>query len=264
APRARLFGELGPAPVRERAQRRLEAWLAAEAGRRLAPLARLDEALRSGRLRGLARGLAWRLVEAGGVLDRAEVREETAALSPVERRSLRALGVRLGAFSIFLPGLPSREALHFVRAVLAPGLPAPRPGRMAGGQETPLRPVLAAAGLRRVGDLLLEATRLEALDAALRAAPSSGRGIEVAPGLADILDGPVEHLFAALRALGFTPAERPSMDRPATWRRRRGPAPRPPSGKAEASPFSALAALRTPETPKRAARPGRRRRRASR
>jgi RNA polymerase sigma-70 factor (ECF subfamily) len=45
----------------------------------------LDEALRTDRLRGLARGLAWRLVEAGGLLDRAEVREEAAALSPAER-----------------------------------------------------------------------------------------------------------------------------------------------------------------------------------
>jgi len=264
APRARLFGELGPAPVRERAQRRLEAWLAAEAGRRLAPLARLDEALRSGRLRGLARGLAWRLVEAGGVLDRAEVREETAALSPVERRSLRALGVRLGAFSIFLPGLPSPEALDLVRSVLAPGLPAPKPGRLTKGQEAPLRPVLAAAGLRRAGDLLLEAARLEALDAALRSAPSSSRGVEVAPGLAKVLDGPVEHLFATLRALGFAPVERPATDRPVTWRRRRSPAPSRELVKVEASPFSALAVLRTPEPQKSAVRKARRRRRTAR
>ncbi|MCA6228837.1 MAG: hypothetical protein IM654_03835, partial [Phenylobacterium sp.] len=200
----------------------------------------------------------------GGVLDRAEVREETAALSPVERRSLRALGVRLGAFSIFLPRLPSPEALDLVRSVLAPGLPAPRPGRLTKGQEAPLRPVLAAAGLRRAGDLLLEAARLEALDAALRSAPSSSRGVEVAPGLAKVLDGPVEHLFATLRALGFAPVERPATDRPVTWRRRRSPAPSRELVKVEASPFSALAVLRTPEPQKSAVRKARRQRRTAR
>lgn len=267
APRARLFGDLGPVPARERAQRRLEAWLAAEAGRRLAPLAALDEALRGGRLRGLARGLAWRLVEAGGVLDRTEVREEAAALSPAERRSLRALGVRLGAFSVYLPALPSPEALDLVRAILAPGLPPPAPGRLLRGQEPPPRPVLAAAGLRRAGDLLVEAARLEALDAALRAAPATGRGVEVSPGLASLFDAPAEHLFAVLRALGFAPLERPRTDAPVAWRRRRPPAPRSPGPAVVASPFSALAALKPQaETPGRARprRPGRRPRKPGR
>lgn len=267
APRARLFGDLGPAPVRERALRRIEAWLAAEAGRRLAPLARLDQALRTDQLRGLARGLAWRLVEAGGLLDRAEVREEAAALSPAERRSLRTLGVRLGAFSVFLPELPSPEALDLVRAVLAPGRPPPRPGRLARGQDAAPKPVLAAAGLRRAGDLLLEASRLEALDAALRAAPSSPRGVEVTPALAQVLDGPVEQLFAVLRALGFAPLEKPRTDAPVLWRRRKAPAPRPQAPISDASPFSALAALRPLEgKPARARGPrkGRRPRRPGR
>jgi ATP-dependent RNA helicase SUPV3L1/SUV3 len=267
APRARLFGDLGPAPVRERALRRIEAWLAAEAGRRLAPLARLDQALRTDQLRGLARGLAWRLVEAGGLLDRAEVREEAAALSPAERRSLRTLGVRLGAFSVFLPDLPSPEALDLVRAVLAPGLPPPRPGRLARGQDAAPKPVLAAAGLRRAGDLLMEASRLEALDAALRAAPSTPRGVEVAPALAQVLDGPVEQLFAVLRALGFAPLEKPRNEAPVLWRRRKAPAPRPQAPISDASPFSALAALRPLEgKPARARGPrkGRRPRRPGR
>ncbi|MCA6286040.1 helicase-related protein [Phenylobacterium sp.] len=261
APRARLFGDLGPAPVRERALRRIEAWLTAEAGRRLAPLARLDEALRTDRLRGLARGLAWRLVEAGGLLDRAEVREEAAALSPAERRSLRSLGVRLGAFSVFLPDLPSPEALDLVRAVLAPGLPSPRPGRLAHGQDAAPKPVLAAAGLRLAGDLLVAASRLEALDAALRAAPSTPRGVEVAPALAQVLDGPIEQLFTVLRALGFAPLEKPRNDAPVLWRRRKAPTPRPQAPISDASPFSALAALRPPEgKPARARRPARGRR----
>ncbi|WP_375269323.1 helicase-related protein, partial [Phenylobacterium sp.] len=52
SPRARLFGELGEAAARERAQRRIEAWLAAEAGRRLLPLRKLDAAVADGKIKG--------------------------------------------------------------------------------------------------------------------------------------------------------------------------------------------------------------------
>lgn len=260
APRARLYGDMGPAPVRERAQRRLEAWLAAEARRRLAPLARLDEALRSDQLRGLARGLAWRLVEAGGVLDRATVREETAALSPAERRTLRGLGVRLGAFSLYLPALASGEAADLVLSVIAPGSALPQAGRRLRGQAAPPATVLAAAGLRLVGDLMVEVARLEDLDAALRAAPSTGRGVQVGPGLAAVLDGSVEHLHLVLKALGFAPVERPAPDAPSLWRRRRQPAPATPPAPPSASPFSALAALRALPPARAGRRPPRRRR----
>ena len=55
APRVRLFGELGPQPARERAARRLEAFLAAEAGRRLPALRELEEAVAVGRAQGPGR-----------------------------------------------------------------------------------------------------------------------------------------------------------------------------------------------------------------
>src|SRR5690606_6540736 len=116
APQVRLYGELGPAPARERAARRLEAFVAAEADRRLKPLRRIELAVAEGRLKGLARGLAYRLLEGGGVLDRAAVREDAKALSQVERRALKAFGVRLGAFSLYLPALLRPQALAFSQA----------------------------------------------------------------------------------------------------------------------------------------------------
>lgn len=64
-----------------------------------------------GRIKGLARGLAYQLVEGGGVLDRRHVAHEARALSQDERRALKTLGVRFGAFSLFLPGLLQPEAL---------------------------------------------------------------------------------------------------------------------------------------------------------
>ena len=65
----RLIGDLGPTAARDRAQRRIEAWLASEAGRALRDLRRLKQAVENGTLKGLPRGLAFRLIEAGGVID---------------------------------------------------------------------------------------------------------------------------------------------------------------------------------------------------
>ena len=96
APRARLHGDFGAAEVRERAARRLEAFVAGQAAERLATLKRLEAAIGSGNLKGLARGLAWRLVEAGGVLDRRTVEADLVHLSKAERRALRELGVTIG------------------------------------------------------------------------------------------------------------------------------------------------------------------------
>ncbi len=113
----------GPEPARERAARRLEAFVAAEAGRRLGPLKRLQAAVSEGRLKGLARGIAYRLIEAGGVLDRRAVAADVKALSQAERRALRGLGVKLGAFSLYMPGLLSETARSFAGAFVADASP---------------------------------------------------------------------------------------------------------------------------------------------
>ena len=92
APRVRLIGEFGAEPQRERAARRLEAFAAAEASRRLGALRRLKEAIEDGRLKGLARGLAYQLVEQAGALDRRLAESRIRALSRHERRMLKGWG----------------------------------------------------------------------------------------------------------------------------------------------------------------------------
>ena len=69
-PRVRLIGDFGADAARERAARRLEAFVASEASRRLFVLKRLTEAIADGTLKGLARGVAYQLVEQFGILDR--------------------------------------------------------------------------------------------------------------------------------------------------------------------------------------------------
>ncbi len=247
SPRARLFGELGEAAARERAQRRIEAWLAAEAGRRLSSLRKLDAAVADGKIKGLPRGIAYRLLENGGVLDRAEVRDEVKALSQVERRALKGLGVRIGAFSLFMPGLLRQDAQAFAQAFAAEAGWRPPAGVSRAPDPAPEAWRLAAFGLRPVGRLLVPVTGLERLDERLRAAPrQAGASLLIDQAREELGWSPGE-TDQILRALGYAPASKPRTGEPTAWRRRgekaakAQPATRAPS----ASPFAALAALKT-------------------
>ena len=73
---------------------------------------------------GLARGFAFRLVEALGVLPRDTVAGEVKALDQEARAVLRKHGVRFGQFTVFLPALlkPAPTRLRLVLWSLAGGL----------------------------------------------------------------------------------------------------------------------------------------------
>jgi ATP-dependent RNA helicase SUPV3L1/SUV3 len=246
APRVRLYGDLGPEPARERAARRLEAFVAGEAARRLGALRRLEAAVAEGRIKGLARGVAYRLIEAGGVLDRAEARTEVKALSPAERRALRSLGVRIGAFSLHMPALLRPQARLLAQAFAAygtagwrpdPERPSPLPA------EAPPR-VLAAHGLLAVAGLAVPAAQLERLDELLRAAPKADGGAVLSDQAREELGWTEAEAGRILRGLGFVPAGRPEPGAPAAWRRRGRREAVKPAKAAAHSPFAALAALK--------------------
>ncbi|NJC41371.1 ATP-dependent RNA helicase SUPV3L1/SUV3 [Brevundimonas alba] len=229
APRVRLLGELGSVASRERAQRRLEAWLASEAGRALRALRRLKTAVENGTLKGLPRGIAYRLVEAGGVLDRRDVERDLAALSQVERRTLKTFGVRLGAHSVWLPALMKGRG-----AAVAQAFVASEPFRLGAGPLTPLPEaapsprLLSAFGLRAVGRVAASVELLESL--AERKARN--KGVLNETDLAE-LGLTLEQAKALASALKSTRAQQP--DRP-------NRAPKPPTD----SPFAALSALTAP------------------
>jgi ATP-dependent RNA helicase SUPV3L1/SUV3 len=260
SPRVRLLGDLGPAPARERGARRLEAFVAAEASRRLWRLRALKAAVAEGRIKGLARGLAYRLTEAGGVIDRRTVETEVRSLSQAERRALRALGVRFGAFSLYLPELLTPEAQAFSRAFAGLAAPDWRPsveGPSALPAAAPPTTALSAWGLLAVAGLAVPVRQLEELDALIRAAPRKAGGAVLDDAALTSLGWAPAQTARILRGLGFTPARKPVPGEPAIWRRRQ---PKPASGAAPqasaASPFAALANL-TPA--KRQRRQGRRR-----
>jgi ATP-dependent RNA helicase SUPV3L1/SUV3 len=263
-PRVRLYGDLGHEAARERAARRLEAFAASEAGRRLGALRRLETAVAEGRIKGLARGVAYRLIETGGVLDRAAVRAEVKALSPVERRALRSLGVRLGAFSLFLPALLKPQALQLAQAFAGREAPDWRP---AADRPNPLPPgaperALAAHGLLAVGGLAVPVLQLERLDELLRAGPKLSGGVALSDQAREELGWSEEEARRILRGLGFAPTGRPGTGEPVAWRRRQARQPPRAAKPPPNSPFAALAALKPPAAPVR--RPRRRRKTALR
>jgi ATP-dependent RNA helicase SUPV3L1/SUV3 len=248
APRVRLNGEFGAAAARERAERRLEAFVAAEAGRRFAALAGLRAAVADGRFKGLARGLAYLLVEHFGVLDRRMGETQIRALSRNERRTLKGLGVRFGAFSLYLPALTTHEA----RLLGEPFAALARPGwRPAADTLSPLpHPVpppdaLALRGLRAVGGFAVPAAALERLDGLAREAdPKAAGAIRATPQLLAALGWKPGQAEQILRGLGFTRAKKGGEREADLWRKR--PTTDAESAELIASPFAALALVAKP------------------
>src|SRR6185503_18816747 len=85
-------------------------WLKTHMERLLGPLFALSTAED---ITGIARGIAFQLTEALGVLERHRVAEEVKGLEQAARATLRKYGVRFGAYHLYLPNLlkPGPRAL---------------------------------------------------------------------------------------------------------------------------------------------------------
>ena len=122
---------------------------------------------------GLARGLAYQLVEQFGVLDRRAADARIRLLSRNERRTLKALGVRLAPSAFTCRGFfePQAQVLGFAYAELASSSWRPDPKTFNPLPRPAPRPqALALRGLRAVGQLAAPIAELERLDALARAA----------------------------------------------------------------------------------------------
>jgi ATP-dependent RNA helicase SUPV3L1/SUV3 len=96
--------------AREAVQTRLDLWLKTHIEKLLGPLFDLTKAED---ITGIARGIAFQLIEALGVLERAKISAEMKDLDQPSRASLRKYGVRFGAYHIYVPPLlkPAARAL---------------------------------------------------------------------------------------------------------------------------------------------------------
>ncbi len=89
-------------PARDKVAARVDRFVAYQIETHLKPLFELKAAAD---LSGMARGIAFQLVEALGILNRRDVAEDVRGLDQDARAALRRLGVRFGAFHIFVPAL---------------------------------------------------------------------------------------------------------------------------------------------------------------
>ncbi len=95
-----LADDLLPPALRDDVRQRLQKFIERHLASHIEQLLKLDEA--EG-LDGPVRGLAYRIAENFGVLPREAVAAEVKALSQEDRAKLRTLGVRFGAYTLFVP-----------------------------------------------------------------------------------------------------------------------------------------------------------------
>ncbi|MGN6285072.1 MAG: helicase-related protein [Afipia sp.] len=103
APRIRIIADerLTGAP-RDAVQARLDLWLKTHIEKILGPMFELQKAED---VTGIARGIAFQLVEALGVIERSRIAAEMKDLDQPSRAVLRKYGVRFGAYHIYFPAL---------------------------------------------------------------------------------------------------------------------------------------------------------------
>ena len=103
-------------PDREKVQQRLDTWLTETIAERLKSLVELKNAED---VSGLAKGIAFRMVEGFGILKRDTVSNEIRDLDQPSRGQLRKYGVRFGAFNVYLPLLLKPAAAELTLSLWA-------------------------------------------------------------------------------------------------------------------------------------------------
>ena len=235
-PRIVLLADDVLAPAsRERVQTRVDLWLSARADESLKPLFDLRNAEN---LVPAARGIAFRLVENLGIVDRAEIAEEVRGLDQDARAGLRALGVRFGAHHIYVPQLlkPGPSALLATFWALKNGgldevgalTTLAASGRTSIPVDTAISDALyRVVGYRAAGNMAIRVDILERLADLIRpliawrqspAAPEApegavpGNGFTVTIAMTSLLGCSGEDFASVLRALGYRMERRPGPE----------------------------------------------------
>ncbi len=237
-PRVRLVADehLTGAP-RDAVQARLDQWLKSHIEKLLGPLFELSAAED---ITGIARGVAFQLVEALGVLDRPKVAEEVKGLQQPERASLRKYGVRFGAYHIYIPALLKPAPRALATQLFALSRDGTEKGlddllHLAGSGRTSIPvnreidPALyRTAGYRVCGERAVRVDILERLADLIRPAlawregapgprPSAafpGGGFIVVSGMTSLIGASGEDFASILRSLGYRMERRPKPAEP--------------------------------------------------
>ncbi len=239
-PRIRIISDdrLTGAP-REAVQTRLDLWLKTYIEKLLGPLFGLAKAED---ITGIARGIAFQLIEALGVLERSKIAAEMKDLDQPSRATLRKYGVRFGAYHIYVPALLKPAARALASLLWAQKLDNVDLSALSGAQHLagsgrtsfPIdklldRDAYRVLGYRQCGERAVRVDILERLADLIRPAlawregsPSQkpagafdGRGFVVTQAMTSLTGSAGEDFASILRALGYRMERRPAPPKPA-------------------------------------------------
>jgi ATP-dependent RNA helicase SUPV3L1/SUV3 len=257
-PRIRIIADdrLSGAP-REAVQTRLDLWLKTHIEKLLGPLFDLNKAED---VTGIARGIAFQLIEALGVLERTKIAAEMKDLDQPSRASLRKYGVRFGAYHIYVPSLLKPAARALASLLWAMKLDTVDLSALSGAQHLagsgrtsfPVdksldRDAYRVLGYKQCGERAVRVDILERLADLIRPALSwrqgtpggspgekpagafDGRSFVVTQAMTSLTGSAGEDFASILRALGYRMEKRPPLP------------PQPAPAPVEAAPAEAAA-----------------------
>lgn len=239
-PRVRILADeqLTGTP-REQVQARLDLWIKAHIDKLLGPLTALAAAED---VTGIARGIAYRLIEDLGVLERQKVAEDMKGLDQPSRASLRKYSVRFGAYHIYIPQLlkPAPRTLATLLYAIKHdngdmrGLDDVQQLASSGRTSIPAnkdiqKNLYRVAGYRVAGERAVRVDILERLADLIRPALAwrdnspgikppgalDGTGFTVTVGMTSLVGSSGEDFASILRSLGYRMERRPKPAEPA-------------------------------------------------
>ncbi len=260
-PRLRIIAdERLTGAARDKVQARLDLWLKTHIEKLLGPLFELSKAED---ITGIARGIAFQLVEALGVIERAKIAGEMKDLDQPSRATLRKYGVRFGAYHIYVPALlkPAARALaallwaekqgNIDMSALTGAQHLASSGRTSFPADKALpRDAYRVLGYKQAGERAVRVDILERLADLIRPALAwrentqgekpagafDGRGFVVTQAMTSLTGSAGEDFASILRALGYRMEKRPPLPpKPVE-----APVEKPAEAAAEAAPTEAV------------------------
>ncbi|OQM75144.1 helicase-related protein [Manganibacter manganicus] len=222
-------------PARDKVAARAERFVNFQIESLLKPLVELKNAEQ---LSGIARGIAFQLVENFGLLNRRDILEEMRSLDQEGRAALRRLGVRFGAYHIFVPSLikPAPAGLlTLLWALKNDGKDMPGFGDVVNALATGRTSVVVdptfekafyqLAGYRNLGRRAVRVDILERLADLIRPATNWKPGLGprpdgaydagvfmVTPAMMSILGATADDMEEVLKGLGYRAEPKPAEE----------------------------------------------------
>ncbi|MBZ9889652.1 helicase [Mesorhizobium sp. BR1-1-3] len=222
-------------PARDKVAARAERFVNFQIESLLKPLVDLKNA---DQISGIGRGIAFQLVENFGLINRRDIAEEMKSLDQEGRAALRRLGVRFGAYHVFVPALIKPAPAGLVTLLWAlkndgkdkPGFGDVVHALASGRTSVVIDPAFdktfyKLAGYRNLGRRAVRIDILERLADLIRPATNwkpglgqrpdgayDGQSFMVTPPMMSILGATADDMEEILKGLGYRPEPKPAVE----------------------------------------------------